>query len=76
MKNLQNAGNEWSSADLKKLEKLADGNTPTGLIAYQLKRSEAAVYSKASDEKISLHPTSSIGAVRELVFLPPNADAN
>jgi len=42
---------------LEKLEKLADGNTPTGLIAYQLKRSEAAVYSKASDEKISLHPT-------------------
>ena len=41
----------------KKLGKLADGNTPTGLIAYQLKRSEAAVYSKASDEKISLHPT-------------------
>jgi len=24
------------------LEKLADGTTPTGLIAYQLKRSEAA----------------------------------
>lgn len=37
MKNLQNFGNEWSSADLKRLEKLTDGNTPTGLIAYQLK---------------------------------------
>ena len=49
MKNLQNSGKEWSSA-LKKLEKLADGNTPTGLIAYQLKRSEAAVYSKTSNE--------------------------
>jgi len=57
MKKLQNSGKEWSSADLKKMEKLADGNTPTGLIAFQLKRSEAAVYSKASDEKISLHPT-------------------
>jgi hypothetical protein len=57
MKNLQNSGKEWSSADLKKLEKLANGNTPTGLIAYELKRSEAAIYSKASDESISLHPT-------------------
>jgi hypothetical protein len=37
MKNLHNSGKEWSSADLKKLEKLADGNTPTRLIAYKLK---------------------------------------
>ncbi|MEJ7679202.1 MAG: hypothetical protein WKG06_15375 [Segetibacter sp.] len=57
MKNLENSGKEWSVADLKKLEKLANGNTPTGLIAYELKRSKAAVYSKASDEDISLHPT-------------------
>jgi len=57
MKNLENSGKEWSAADLKKLEKLANGNTPTGLIAYELKRSKAAVYSKASDENISLHPT-------------------
>lgn len=57
MKNLQNSGKEWSSADLKKLERLADGNTPTRLIAYQLKRSVDAVYSKASAERISLHPT-------------------
>lgn len=57
MKNIENSGKEWSAADLKKLEKLANGNTPTGLIAYELKRSKAAVYSKASDEDISLHPT-------------------
>ena len=55
--NLQNSGKKWSDADLKKLEKLANGNTPTGLIAYQLKRSQAAIYSKASEENISLHPT-------------------
>ncbi len=30
MKNLQNPGKEWSASDLKKLEKLANGNTPTG----------------------------------------------
>lgn len=57
MKNLENSGKEWSIGDLKKLEKLAKGNTPTGLIDYELKRSKAAVYSKASDENISLHPT-------------------
>ncbi len=39
-------------SDLKKLEKLADGNTPAGLIAYELKRSVATIYSKASDEPI------------------------
>lgn len=42
---------------LEETGKLANGNTPTGLIAYELKRSKAAVYSKASDEDISLHPT-------------------
>ena len=57
MKTLQNSGKAWSRADLKKLEKLANGNTSTGLIAYELKRSKAAIYSKASDEDISLHPT-------------------
>lgn len=57
MKNKQNSGKKWSDTDLKKLEKLADSNTPTGLIAYQLKRTEAAIYSKASEENISLHPT-------------------
>jgi hypothetical protein len=56
-KNLQNSGKEWSSSDLKKLEKLANRNTPTGLIAYELKRSVPAVYSKASGEGIPLHPT-------------------
>lgn len=53
----KNQGKEWSDADIKKLEKLADQNTPTGLIAWQLGRSEAAVYTKASDEDISLKPT-------------------
>lgn len=56
-KNLENSGKQWSISDLRKLEKFANGNTPTGLIAYNLKRSEAAIYSKASEEKISLHPT-------------------
>ena len=53
----KNHGKQWSEKDIEKLEKLADGNTPTGLIAYQLGRTEDAVRSKASDEEISLHPT-------------------
>lgn len=57
MKNLQNSGKQWSEAELNKLIKLAKSNTPTGLIAYQLKRTESAIYSKASGENISLHPT-------------------
>jgi len=53
----KNSGKEWSDGDVAKLEKLAEGNTPTGLIAWKLGRSKDAVYSKASDEGISLHPT-------------------
>lgn len=57
MKNLQNARKEWTESDLKKLEKFANENTPTRLIAYKLQRSVPAIYSKASEENISLHPT-------------------
>jgi hypothetical protein len=53
----KNHGKSWSESDLQNLEKLAKGNTPTGLIAYELGRTEASIYSKASEEDISLHPT-------------------
>ncbi|MBP8945272.1 MAG: hypothetical protein KBG25_05125 [Paludibacteraceae bacterium] len=36
---------------------MVKGNTPTGLIAHQLGRSEDAVRSKASNLNISLKPT-------------------
>ena len=52
-----NANKQWSNDDIAKLKQLVKGNTPTGLIAYELKRTEAAVYSKASEIKISLKPT-------------------
>lgn len=52
-----NNGKEWTRPEINKLEDLADHNTPIGLIAYKLKRTEAAVYSKASEENISLKPT-------------------
>lgn len=52
-----NSGRPWTPADEAKLEKLAKGNTPTGLIAYELSRSESAIRSHASDIDLSLKPT-------------------
>ena len=52
-----NSGKDWTPADEAKLRKLARGNTPTGLIAHDLGRSEAAVRSKASELDVSLKPT-------------------
>lgn len=51
-----NHGKDWSKTDVKQLEKLADGNTPTGLIAHKMGRTEAAIRNKASEEDISLKP--------------------
>lgn len=42
---------------MRKLRALAKGNTPTGLIAYRLGRTEDAVRAKASEKHISLKPT-------------------
>ena len=53
----KNQGKAWSSDDIKKLKNLTKGNTQTGLIAYELGRSEDAVRGKASNEGISLKPT-------------------
>ena len=38
-----NSGKPWTPADNAKLTQLANGNTPTGLIAYHLGRSERVV---------------------------------
>lgn len=53
----KNNGKLWTSTELSKLQTLANGNTPTRLIALKLHRSPAAVQSKASTEGISLKPT-------------------
>lgn len=53
----KNSGKSWTPSEVRKLRDLARGNTPTGLIAYKLERSEDAVRSKASNENISLKPT-------------------
>jgi hypothetical protein len=53
----KNHGKGWTKSDVRQLGNLAKGNTPTGLVAYKLGRTEDAVRSKASDENISLKPT-------------------
>lgn len=53
----ENHGKEWSKSDLLDLKNLAKGNTPTGLIANNLGRTEDAIRSIASKENISLKPT-------------------
>lgn len=53
----KNHGNKWTNDDISKLQKLVKGNTPTGLLAYELGRTEDAIRAKASDLDISLKPT-------------------
>lgn len=52
-----NSGKAWTPQEVKELRKLAKENTPTRVIGLKLGRSESSVYSKASDEGISLKPT-------------------
>jgi hypothetical protein len=56
-KSTRNSGTRWSAADLRQLQQLADGNTPTRVIGLKLGRTEDAVRTKASQEGISLSPT-------------------
>lgn len=53
----RNSGKEWTNTDRRELRKLARENTPTRVIGLKLGRTEAAVRSQASAEKISLKPT-------------------
>lgn len=56
-KKASNHGKLWTPQDDRKLERLASKNTPTGLIAHELQRTEDAVRSHASEEGVSLKPT-------------------
>jgi hypothetical protein len=53
----QNSGKDWTPQEVKQLEKLAKGNTPTRIIALDMKRTEGSIRNKASQEDISLKPT-------------------
>ena len=52
----KNKGQKWTKDDIKKLKTLVKGNTPTGLLAYKLGRTESGVSSKANELGISLKP--------------------
>jgi hypothetical protein len=52
-----NYGKQWTVQEVKQLKNLAKENTPTRVIGIKLKRTESAIYSKASEEDISLKPT-------------------
>jgi len=53
----RNTRKKWTPAEVQKLRELANGNTPTRVIGLNLGRTENAVRSKATVEKISLKPT-------------------
>jgi hypothetical protein len=53
----RNKGKPWTPNEVKELGKLASENTPTRVIGLKLGRTEAGVYSKASEQGIGLKPT-------------------
>lgn len=55
-KNPPNHGEPWTDKQVRELERLAKGNTPTRVIALKLGRTEDSIYGKASAEDISLDP--------------------
>lgn len=52
-----NHGKQWTPADVQQLKQFAKGNTPTGLIAHKMGRTEDSIRSKASETDVSLKPT-------------------
>lgn len=50
-------GSPWTDKQVVELQKLVKQNTPTRVIGLKLGRTEDAIYSKASEEGISLKPT-------------------
>ena len=53
----RNKGNTWTQSEVNELRSLANKNTPTRVIGLKLGRTESSVYTKASEEGISLKPT-------------------
>jgi hypothetical protein len=51
----KNTRKRWTDEDVAEL-RLAEGNTPTGVIGLKLGRSEDSVQAKAAEEGISLGP--------------------
>lgn len=53
----RNTGKPWTREEVRQLRTLAKGDTPTRVIGLKLGRTPEAVYTKASNEGISLKPT-------------------
>ena len=56
-KSTRNTNKPWTATDVRQLRELARENTPTRVIGLKLGRTEGAVRTKASDERVSLKPT-------------------
>jgi hypothetical protein len=56
-KSTRNSGKPWTGVETKALKSLANENTPTRVIGLKLGRTPDAIYTKASQEGISLKPT-------------------
>jgi len=52
----RNSGKQWTPAEERKLNELANHNTPTRVIGLKLGRSPEAVYTHASEIGVSLAP--------------------
>ncbi len=55
-KYIRNSGTEWTAADVRELKRLAKQDTPTPVIGLKLGRTPSAIYTRASEEGISLMP--------------------
>ena len=53
----RNAGKTWTTDQIAELKRLAQGNTPTRVIALKLGRTSEAISGKASNLGVSLKPT-------------------
>ncbi len=53
----RNSGKQWSEQEVSQMRQLIKENTPTRVIGLKLGRTAGAVYTKASDEGLSLKPT-------------------
>ena len=54
---MNNQGKQWTESDIQILIKLIQGNTPTGIIAMKLGRTEDSIRSKVGSLNLSLAPT-------------------
>jgi hypothetical protein len=53
----KNHGKPWTATEVKSLQELATGNTPTRVAGLKMGRTESSIYAKASEQGISLKPT-------------------